>query len=211
MSREGSQDGSVSDFSGLSPGLWCAPDAEFFSRDAVTLAESLLGCLLRSESAEGCVSGVIVETEAYTEGDTASHSHGGATARNRPMFGPGGLAYVYLIYGMHHCFNVTSGPAGRGEAVLVRALQPLEGVRMMEERREGRGGRELCNGPGKLCRAMGINLQHSGHDLRKPPLRVLLPATRLPLQVDVSTRIGISRDAHLKRRFTLAGSDYLSR
>jgi len=211
VSRADPPDGKVSGFSGLSPGLWRPPDEGFFSLGAVALARRLLGCLLVMEGPEGAVSGVMVETEAYTEGDAASHSRSGPTGRNRPMFGPGGRAYVYLIYGMHHCFNVTSGPAGSGEAVLIRALQPLQGIGIMRRRRGGRGERELCSGPGKLCRALGIGLEHSGHDLRDPPLRVLAPCRELSLEVSVSTRIGVSRDAHLRRRFTVAGSDYLSR
>ena len=211
VSRANPPEGTVSDFSGFPPGLWRPPGAGFFSPAAVPLARRLLGCLLVMETPEGPASGVIVETEAYTEGDAASHSRSGPTGRNRPMFGPGGLSYVYLIYGIHHCFNVTSGPAGSGEAVLVRALQPLQGACIMRRRRGDRGERELCSGPGKLCGALGIGREHSGHDLRTPPLRVLAPGRELPLEVSVSTRLGISRDAHLKRRFTVRGSAFLSR
>lgn len=207
LSREGRRPGSICDFSSLPLRTWGPPPKGFFGQTAVPLARSLLGCLLR----KGPVSGVIVETEAYTEDDRASHSRGGPTPRNRPMFGPGGLAYVYLIYGMHHCFNVTSGPAGRGEAVLVRALQPLQGLKAMARRRKRESVRELCSGPGKLCGALGIGLEHSGHDLRTSPLRVLAPGRELPVAAEASTRIGVSRDAHLERRFTVRGSAFLSR
>ena len=191
--------------------MWRPPGAGFFAVGAVPLARRLLGCLLVMEGPESSASGVIVETEAYTEEDAASHSRSGPTGRNRPMFGPGGLAYLFLIYGMHHCFNVTSGPSGSGEAVLVRALQPLQGIANMRRRRGGRAEGELCNGPGKLCQALNIGLEYSGHDLRDPPLRVLASCSRLSLKAEASNRIGVSRDAHLKRRFTVAGSDYLSR
>ena len=196
----------------IRPGLWREPATGFFRQPATDLAQALLGCLLVCSGArEGAVGGVIVETEAYTEDDGASHSRNGPTGRNRPMFGPGGFSYVYLIYGIHHCFNVTSGARGSGEAVLIRALEPSLGLDLMRRRRGCRKTTDLCSGPGKLCGALGIGLQSNGHDLRLPPLRVLAPRKPADFEVVATGRIGISRDADLPRRFVVAGSPFLSR
>ena len=111
----------------------------------------------------------IVETEAYDEGDAASHSHRGRTARTEVMFGEAGYLYVYFTYGMHPLLaNVVTGEAGHGSAVLIRAVEPVEGIDSMEERR-GLHGRNLTNGPAKLCQALDIDLRLGGHDLREEP------------------------------------------
>ncbi len=147
-------------------GGWITPPPDFFSLRAPELAPALLGCLLSMESPDGTASGIIVETEAYTEDDPASHSHRGPTPRNRSMFARGGTAYVYFIYGMHSCFNVSAGPPGVGEAVLVRALEPCSGIDIMVRRRGGRSV-GLADGPAKLCQALGITLEHDGLDLSR--------------------------------------------
>jgi DNA-3-methyladenine glycosylase len=212
VSREVPSDDERPGSGGMPPGEWALPPPGFFPRGAVPLARALLGCLLVLEDeGTGEAGGVVVETEAYTEDDAASHSRSGPTERCRQMFGPGGCAYVYLIYGMHRCFNVTSGPCGSGEAVLVRALRPTLGLDAMAARRGRSRPEELCSGPGRLCQALGIGLGHNGHDLRRPPLRVLTPQTPPELAVEATGRIGITRDAHLRRRFVVAGSRFLSR
>lgn len=186
------------------------PDAGFFRSPATRLAPALIGCLLRRVAPEGMMSGVIVETEAYTSDDPASHSYGGETSRNWPMFRGGGLAYVYLIYGIHNCFNVTSGVPGSGEAVLVRALEPCQGTGLMMDNRGVRDPELLCSGPGRLCQAMGIDRSMNGSSLLRGELQVLLPSgTRQP-RISVSGRIGISRARELQRRFFLSGSRWVS-
>ena len=210
MSRETTASPS-SGFASLPTGSWGKPPPGFFGRDAVSLARGLLGCLLTSLVSGEVTSGVIVETEAYTQDDQASHSRCGPTARNHTMFQPGGRAYVYVSYGIHHCFNVTSGPAGRGEAVLIRALEPRAGVELMAQRRGKEGLKELCSGPGKLCQALGITTEHCGGSLREPPLFVLAPHVPFSIRIASTRRIGISRAVDLPRRFTVAGSSFLSR
>ena len=138
-------------------------DRDFYSHDACYVAENLIGKIL----VHGRTSGIIVEAEAYRgPEDKAAHSYGGKrTSRTEIMFHEGGLAYVYLIYGMHHCFNVTASVAGKPEAVLIRALEPLEGVPAMIKRRGISDIRNLCSGPGKLCQAMAITIENYGDDL----------------------------------------------
>ena len=142
-------------------------DRSFYLRDACTVAHELIGKLLVHDSSEGLTSGIIVEAEAYRgPEDKAAHSYSGRrTARTEIMYHEGGLAYVYLIYGMHHCFNVTASHPGKPEAVLIRALEPAEGVPLMIKRRGVYDVRNLCNGPGKLCSAMDITMEHYGIDL----------------------------------------------
>ncbi|MBN1435039.1 DNA-3-methyladenine glycosylase [Candidatus Fermentibacterales bacterium] len=195
---------------GSARGAWLLPDESFYDAGCVDLAGLLIGCLLERVSGEGTRRGMIVETEAYSEDEASSHSFRGRTQRNWPMFDRGGLAYVYIIYGLHHCFNVSSGLTGRGEAVLVRALEPLEGLGLMREARGTASVRDLCRGPGRLCQAMGITLAQNGHDLRSGDLRVLVPARTGNLRIATSRRTGISRARELEWRFYLNGSPYVS-
>src|SRR5215208_3696406 len=142
---------------------------DFYTRaDTLRVARELLGKRLIVPSAAGArVSGRVVETEAYLGAeDRAAHSYGGRrTRRTETMFGVGGTAYVFFVYGMHHQFNVVTGPAGLPHAVLVRAVEPEEGIELMRERRPVSKGRELTSGPGKLCRALGLDLTFDGEDL----------------------------------------------
>ncbi|MCD4774588.1 MAG: DNA-3-methyladenine glycosylase [Candidatus Aegiribacteria sp.] len=186
------------------------PPDGFFSRSAEILAHDLIGCLLRKKAGGGFISGVIVETEAYTEDDPASHSFKGRTDRNGPMFERGGLAYVYLIYGVHNCFNVTSGIPGRGEAVLIRAVNPFEGIELMVENRGTEEPENLCSGPGKLCQAFGIDRRHNGISLLDGEIQVLVPIADEKLKISVTKRIGITKATNLRRRFSLRGSRWVS-
>src|SRR5215208_7011593 len=142
---------------------------DFYTRaDTLRVARELLGKrLVVASGAGGRVSGRVVETEAYLgAGDRAAHSYGGRrTRRTETMFGRGGRAYVFFVYGMHHQFNVVTGPEGLPHAVLVRAVEPEEGTELMRERRPVSKERELTSGPGKLCRALGIDLSFDGEDL----------------------------------------------
>lgn len=174
-----------------------------FLLDAVTLARTLIGCSLFVDE----VGGVIVETEAYRRDDPASHSFAGPTRRNASMFGPPGRAYVYRSYGLHWCFNIVCGSA-TGEAVLLRALEPTEGLGTMRRRRGGADDRLLCAGPGRLAQALGIGPELDGQDLREPPFRFVWGA---PIPVLSAARIGISRAAEQPWRFCASGSRFLSR
>lgn len=183
------------------------PPTAFFDRDPREVAVDLLGCVLVHETEEGRASGVIVETEAYRPEDPACHAYRGPTMRNRTMFGRAGLAYVYLSYGTHHLVNVVCEGEGVGSAVLVRALRPLEGVDLMVRRRGRSGG--LCDGPGKLSQALGVDLSRDGCDLSEGPLRIEwggLPEG----EIVATTRIGITRGVELPWRYLILGEKDVS-
>lgn len=179
------------------------PDfAEIFDTDAVDIASRLIGWTF----AVGGTSGMIVETEAYTLADPASHSFKGETKRNKSMFGPPGRAYVYRIYGLHWCMNIV---CSRGSAVLIRALEPLSGLDEMKRRRQSEDVASLCSGPAKLAQALGITGELDGHRLDRMPFR-LEPCQR-EMRVVTGCRIGISRAVDFPWRFCLEGSRFLSR
>jgi DNA-3-methyladenine glycosylase len=181
----------------------------------VEVARALIGCTLLHETAEGRTAGRIVETEAYLRsGDPACHAARGETKRCRSMFGLPGTAYVYLIYGVHHCLNVVTAPKGVGEAVLIRALEPLEGLELMERRRGTPVEKNLCSGPGKLVQALGITLEQDGVDFRRGGLSLWSPGgSKAPADLPIAAgpRIGIREGAELPLRFCLEGSRWLSR
>lgn len=184
----------------------------FFELPTRELAQALLGCRLVHRSRAGLAVGRIVETEAYLEDDPASHSWRGRTPRNAAMFGPPGHAYVYLVYGMHECFNVVSAAEGRGEAVLVRALEPLEGLELMQRRRGTQELRGLCSGPAKLTQALAITRIHDGLALTRGALRIEPPEVGWPgARLATRTRIGITRATEAPLRFLVAGSPWVSR
>jgi DNA-3-methyladenine glycosylase len=178
--------------------------ADFFARDAVTVARELIGCRLRIRGAGG----MIVETEAYRPDDPASHSFGGETARNRAMFGPPAHLYVYRSYGVHWCLNLV---CARGEAVLLRAIRPEFGLEAMAGRRGRSDSRALCSGPGKLCQALGVNGKDDGAPLGIGAIALHAAEKGADLPVIAGPRIGISRAVELPWRFGLKGSPYLSR
>jgi DNA-3-methyladenine glycosylase len=181
---------------------------------AEVAAPRMVGAVLESRGSGVVTRGRIVETEAYLPaGDHASHSARGETPRNGAMFLEAGRAYVYLIYGVHLCFNVVTGAMGDGEAVLIRALEPLDGVAEMASRRgAGIPTRDLARGPGRLTSAMGITRDHDrGALLGDGPLRLLdRPSDWVEEELEVGARVGISRSADLPLRFRLRGSRWTS-
>jgi len=185
--------------------------AAFFARPSVMVAAELLGCLLVRESAEGSVAAVIVETEAYTGAeDPASHAAAsiGRTARNDPLFGLPGTAYVHLNYGVHWCLNAVTDAEGIPAAVLIRAAEPVAGRELMRARR---GREELTNGPGRLGTAFAIGPALQRHPLDSPPLWIQAGES-VPDDARVrTTRIGISKGTDLKLRFYDRRSDWVSR
>lgn len=209
------------------------------ARDADLVARDLLGHLVVHAPRGGAVTaGRMVEAEAYfgppgahahladrrdlpralarslaAEGDPASHSHRGPTPRNRVMFGPPGIAYVYVIYGIHHCLNVSTGEEGRAEAVLLRALEPLRGLAAMRERRGVEEATALASGPGKLTEAMGITREaHDGVDLTSPPGLFLARGTPVdPERVRATPRIGVAAAEAHPLRFVVDDHPHASR
>ena len=180
----------------------------FYNRPVVDVARDLVGCVV---SHGGC-SGVIVECEAYHDSEPASHAFVGLTPRTATLFGPPGRAYVYRSYGIHALLNAVCEPEGVGAGVLIRALEPLEGIELMRKRRGLEPLRSLCSGPGKLTQALGIGLQDNGVDLDRGPVMIReRPAAWRDVEVSVDRRIGITRAVELPWRFSAAGSRFLSR
>ena len=178
-----------------------------FMADAPVVARALIGATLLVDG----VGGIIVETEAYDMSDAASHTHRGPTPRNRAMFGPPGHAYVYRSYGLHWCLNFVCREAGHGAGVLIRALQPTQGIETMRERRGLHDERLLCAGPGRVTQALGVSDAHYGLALTRPPFRVLAAPADSAALILAGPRIGVSKGVDTPWRFGLAGSRYLSR
>lgn len=180
---------------------------EWFARKATHVAPDLLNKVVRVVVDGHLTSGRIIETEAYLPDDPASHTFNGLTDRNRVMFGRAGHLYVYLSYGIHRCANVVTGPQGSGQAVLLRAVAPIDGIELMRTRR-GRPDRELSNGPGKLCAALGIELEHDGVDLLGDhDVSILDDGTAPPATPLVGPRVGITKAADLPYRFRVPPTD----
>lgn len=178
--------------------------------DADSAARRLLGSRLITTDLERSAEYRIVETEAYDETDPASHSYRGITKRTNVMFGPAGYLYVYFTYGMHYCCNVVVGLEGCGAAVLIRAIEPVGNISDDAIRRRGKTGIELTNGPAKLCQALDITTALNGHDLRYPPVQLILSSPLDATSIVTTTRIGISRAQEAQRRFFVKGSPYVS-
>lgn len=199
------------------------------SHDTLTLSQLLLGCELVHETPEGVTAGIIVETEGYITGDPASHAYRRPTPRNAAMFGPAGNLYVYQIYNHHNCINVVTGPEGVGEAVLIRALEPTEGIDLMALRRNAAfktgferyrnnsidpltsvGFRNLSNGPGKLVISLGISrVRDNGSSLTTGSI-FIRPAWH-DFEMVTTTRIGITQGVELPYRYYIKGNRFVSK
>jgi len=196
------------------------PRSFYEQYDTITLAQKLLGCDLISQQSAGQTAGIIVETEAYLTNDPACHAYRKKTTRNAAMFGPAGTVYVYLIYGLYHCLNVVSAAEGLGEAVLIRAIEPTEGIELMEQRRINQTKSEktpvfkpeqLCNGPAKLVQALGISLSdHNGTCLVSGSLSIN-SASLVDFEMVATTRIGLTQGVDLPYRFYIKGNRFVSR
>jgi len=185
----------------------------FYERETEIVAREMLGAVLECETADGIASGIIVETEAYLgEHDLACHAVAGRTSRTEALYGPPGISYVYFIYGMYWCFNAVTRAEGLPSAVLVRALEPLDGVALMHKRRPRvKNAVDLTNGPGKLCTALGIVGSMSGKGLQRKPLVIRAGESVPNREVEVTTRIGITRSADWPLRWIVKGSKYVSK
>lgn len=190
----------------------------FYEPSAKVIAPELLGHFLIRNTPNGPCGGAIVETEAYLVGDPACHAAPGLTKRNRVMFGHPGHGYVYLIYGFHFCVNAVCRPVGVAEAVLIRAVEPTFGGKLMEAHRPAIRPRELTNGPGKLCQAMDITRSLDGIDLCDPHSALFVAENpdvkkfrKQNGPMVTTTRIGITKAAAMPLRFYLDGSEFVSR
>lgn len=185
-------------------------DLTFLNGPASEAAPRLLGCELEREIDGQTVKVKIVETEAYDQTDVASHSYKGRTPRTDVMFGKSGHLYVYFTYGMHFCCNVVVGELGYGAAVLIRAVEPLGNIQLLEERR-GMQGISVTNGPAKLCQALGIDKALNGHDLSHSPLRLIVTNGIPADQIVQTTRIGLSQAKDVPWRYFIKDNPYVSR
>ncbi len=198
--------------------LWEALPRGFYEPSAEVVAPELIGHWFIRRTKHGLCGGQIVETEAYLFDDPACHAAPGPTARNRVLFGPPGHAYVYFIYGVHYCANAVCRPAGTGEAVLIRAVEATVGLEILKKYRRAIALRELTSGPGKLCQAMKIDRTLDGADLcdMNSPLFIARNPDVEQFQAErgkilITTRIGITKAAHLPLRFYLEKSPFVSR
>lgn len=185
---------------------------EFYLRDGLTVARELIGKKLVTRSADGLTSGIIVETEAYMGTlDAAAHSYRGKTERTKIFFGEGGFVYVYLIYGRNLCTNVVCNVADVPEAVLIRALEPVDGVELMKIRRGKKNLRELCSGPGKLSQALGVTKNFYGADLCGN--EIFIETTNFQADITATKRINVDyagAAASYPWRFIAAGNSFIS-
>ncbi len=186
---------------------------DFYGRDTKSVARDLLGCVLETRWRGRLTSGRIVEVEAYVgPHDPAAHGYEGhRTARTEALFGPPGLAYVFFTYGMHWCANAVTEAADYPAAVLIRALEPLEGIDIMRDRRGTESVRALCSGPAKLCQALAISGTHNRRWLDDDRFRIVGPPDRRVDDIATGPRIGISRAVDWPLRFVVRGSSWLSR
>jgi DNA-3-methyladenine glycosylase len=185
----------------------------FYARPALDVARDLLGCSLSFRGPAGVMTGRIVEVEAYLGADDpASHAFRGPTPRNRSMFGPPGHAYVYFTYGMHYCVNVVTGIAGLPHAVLVRALQPTRGLKLWHAARPDLPLERIASGPGRVCRALGLDRSHDGLDLTRSALTVhARPRGYEPGPIRAGPRVGIRLAREAPYRLWLPGEPAVSR
>ncbi len=178
---------------------------DFFARSVHEVAPDLIGATLLLKG----TGGLIVEVEAYHHTDPAAHSFGGRTERNAVMFGPPGFAYVYRSYGIHWCLNFVCEREGSASAVLIRAIEPTEGIQAMKRRRGMKDLRALCSGPGKICQALGISRTHNALALDALPFQLF--ARAVPVKIVKGVRIGITKAASKPWRYGLKDSKFLSK
>jgi DNA-3-methyladenine glycosylase len=186
--------------------------------DTLSVAKKLLGYTLIHESEEGTTAGIIVETEGYLQDDPACHAYRKKSERNAPMFGVAGTIYVYQIYGMYFCVNISTNQKDIGEAVLIRALEPTEGIDLMKKRRLEKSKsqkmdlKNLCSGPGKLVQAMDIHRGMNNWDIQDSDLKIIPPKIQMPEnEIITTTRIGITQGAELPYRFYVKGNKFVSK
>ena len=191
---------------------------EFYCRNLLVVAKDLLGKILVKKNDKEILAGKIIEVEAYDgTTDQAAHSYGGITPRNKIMFEDGGYLYVYFTYGVHHCCNVVTGKKGKGTAVLIRAVEPVFGVKNIMLNRFNNTNltqKEIYNltsGPGKICQAFGLDRSHSGTDLTKNKIFLLNMPKVNRSKIGISKRIGISKSVDLPWRFFIKDNPFLSR
>lgn len=190
-------------------------EREFYTRDTLTVAKELLGKVLVHETPDGVYKGKIVETEAYCgTKDKAAHAYSGIpTKRTQVQFNQGGYAYVYMIYGIYFCLNIVTEQEGVPECVLIRALEPVSGISLMERNRKTQKLKNLCSGPGKLCQAMEIGRKENGKDLCQGRFYIEKMEKEETFSINQSPRVGIDYAEEARTfpwRFTVAGSPYLS-
>jgi DNA-3-methyladenine glycosylase len=185
----------------------------FYDRDTERVARELLGAILECTTPDGVAAGRIVETEAYLgEHDLACHAAAGRTQRTAPLYGPPGIAYVYLIYGMYWCFNAVTRAEHEPSAVLVRAIEPVRGIELMRRRRPtARRDIDLTNGPGKLCLALGFDARHNTKRLDRPPVIIRAGDAIADHDVSVTPRIGITQSADWPLRWIVTDNPYVSK
>lgn len=186
---------------------------KFYDRDTELVARELLGAVLEVHSPDGVASGRIVETEAYVgEHDLACHAAAGRTTRTEPLYGAPGMAYVYFIYGMYWCFNAVTRAEDEPSAVLVRAIEPVDGIALMRDRRpKAKRDVDLSNGPGKLCLALGISREHNTLRLDRPPILIRAGKAVADADVIVTPRIGITRSADWPLRYFIKDNAFVSK
>ena len=190
---------------------------DFYLRNVTTVAKDLLGKIIVHVHNDNILSAKIVEVEAYQgETDEASHSYGGISERNKVMFDTGGKLYVYLIYGIYFCANVVTGNAGQGDAVLIRAVEPIDGIDLMfnnrkrKTRKNNLSKQKLTNGPAKFCEAFNIGKEHNGLSLNGNKVFLLNNKTIEDKKIKTTTRIGISKSKELKWRFYIKDNIFVS-
>ena len=189
------------------------PARSFYARHTVEVARSLLGTILLHRTGDGLLAGKVVEVEAYLgQHDPAAHSSAGLTTRTRVIFGDPGHAYVYKIYGLHHCLNVVAEPPGMPGCVLIRALEPVCGIEAMRSRRAvARRADQIASGPAKLTQAMGIGMESYGADLLGDPLSIRVPRKEPEVEIGTTNRIGIRKAQELDLRFFIVDNEHVSR
>lgn len=185
---------------------------DFFARETSTVARELLGKWMVYHNGTFTTAGIIVETEAYLGlTDPAAHSFRGKTPRNAVMFGPAGMIYIYFIYGVHYCLNVTTSTPEKPEAVLIRAVEPRVGIDLMMKRRRRTKITQLCSGPGKLVQAFGIPKELNGSSAINGPIGFYTNPQEVVKDITVTTRIGIKQAADWPLRFYISHSPYVSK